>query len=1394
MVDFNGQTTSYTYDTGANPTTAHALLSVTYPDGSHDYFSYDAQGRLADAHRDGGAEDTTFSYNEGQVSVSDALGDITSYYFDNRGLLLRVENPLQSTVSFVYDSNLNLVQTIDAAGQTYTNTYDSQGNLLSSTDPLGHTVSYTYSSIDDRLASVTDANGNTTGYHYDGNGNLTSTLYANGTIASVAYDPIGNVLSSTDQKGQATSYTYDTAGNVLTETFADGSQDTFTYDAHENLTSATDSTGTTTLTYDSSDQLAQITYPSGRYLKYAYDAAGQRTQMVDQTGYTVDYTYDSLGNLATLTDGSGNLIAKYTYDAVGRLAREDDGNGTYTTYSYDAAGELLHLVNYAPNGTVNSRFDYTYDSLGQCITEATVDGTWTYSYDVIGELTHAVFVSTNPAIANQDEAYFYDAAGNRTQTIINGVTTVYTTNNMNEYTQVGNTTYTYDADGNMTSATDASGTTTYTFDAENQLTAVNGPSGSWSYQYDAFGNRVSSTANGVTTNYVIDPFGLGNVVGEYDAVGNLVAHYNYGLGLVSRTDASGSAVYYAFDAVGSTSVLTNSTGAIVNSYAYDPFGNSLSKSETVPNPFQYVGEYGVTNEANGLDCVRARFLSMVAGRFISSDPIGIRGVANSYAYADNQPTSLIDPSGYCAVLLGEIIFVSNIPPWLEPWLPHFDPTHEDPNLNGGAICDVTGTALSGADTLTGGGGATGVMPLGEAAFPPELPPEVHSEPPEKKEQPETDPGVDPNGPSLKHDPDSSMTDEEWRRTMRDLIISILPPIVPAQTLTSGSTTAVTSQDPNAMYGPAGYGSQGFIADAASPLPYRVDFENDPTATAPAQEVTVTDQLDPSLDWKTLEFTAVGFGDNIISIPANTQYYQTRVSMTYNDQTFDVDIELGLNLDTGEVYARFQSIDPNTNLPPANVLTGFLPPEDGTGRGQGYFSYIVQPKANLPTGTQIRNVALVSFDQGEAIATDQVDPYDPSQGVDPTKECLNTIDAGPPTSSVSPLPATETTTSFTVSWSGTDDTGGSGIASYNVYISDNDGSFQPWLTGTTDTSATFTGQNGHTYAFYSIATDNVGNIEAAPTSAEATTLLETQMSTTITVNSNYPSGSVYGQTVTFTATVSDGSANSPTGSVQFLIDGSEFGALVTLADGTASITVPDLGAGNYTVAADYTSDSSDFSGSDTDPTNPFVQIVTPALLTVTASSEGMTYGGTVPVLAYTYTGLVNGDKSASFTGGLSTSASSSSGVGGYGITQGTLVATGNYTIDPFNPGTLTVNAAPLTVTATSEGMTYGGTVPTLAYTYTGLVNGDKSASFTGGLSTSASSSSGVGGYGITQGTLVATGNYTIDPFNPGTLTVNAAPLTVTATSEGMTYGGTVPVLAYTYTGLVNGDKSAPSRAG
>ncbi len=293
-----------------------------------------------------------------------------------------------------------------------------------------------------------------------------------------------------------------------------------------------------------------------------------------------------------------------------------------------------------------------------------------------------------------------------------------------------------------------------------------------------------------------------------------------------------------------------------------------------------------------------------------------------------------------------------------------------------------------------------------------------------------------------------------------------------------------TEDPNDLIGPAGFGSAGFIVPAG-PLPYRVDFENEATATAPTQRVVVTDQLDPSFDWNTFELTAVGFGNVDIIIPPGSQHFQSTVDITENGQAIEVEIELGLNPLTGLVTATFQTIDPRTQLPP-DVLTGFLPPEDGTGRGKGYFTYIVAPKAGLPTGTQIRNVATVVFDANAPITTDQVDDDDPTKGIDPTKQDLITIDAGPPSSQVAPLPAIENSPNFTVSWSGQDDPGGSGIASYDVYVSDNGGPFVPFLTETTQTSATFDGVNGHTYGFWTAATDNVDNSESTPTTAQVTT--------------------------------------------------------------------------------------------------------------------------------------------------------------------------------------------------------------------------------------------------------------------------------------------------------------------
>jgi hypothetical protein len=169
-------------------------------------------------------------------------------------------------------------------------------------------------------------------------------------------------------------------------------------------------------------------------------------------------------------------------------------------------------------------------------------------------------------------------------------------------------------------------------------------------------------------------------------------------------------------------------------------------------------------------------------------------------------------------------------------------------------------------------------------------------------------------------------------------------------------------------------------------------------------------------------------------------------------------------------------------------------------------------------------------------------------------------------------------------------------------------------------------------------------------------------------------------------------------------------------------------------------------------------VNPAVLTVTANSASMTYGGTLPTLTASYSGFVNGDGLGVLSGApsLTTTATSSSPVGQYTITaaQGTLAAN-NYTF-AFVSGTLTINPAVLTVTANSLTGTSGQPLPTLTYTITGFVNGDNQSVLTGApvLSTTATLSSPPGHYPITitQGTLAAR-NYTFI-FVGGTLTLNA----------------------------------------
>jgi len=987
---FDGSTINYIYETGSPATCTHALMEIVFPGDRHQYYTYDDRGRLASAFKAYGAEMVTYSYdNVGMIVVTDAIGNKIKYYLDHRGQIIKTENRFGDTTRSVYDDYYNLIRVEDAGGFVYQYKYNDRGNLIQSIDPLGNITKFKFSGPFDRMASFIDANDNKTEFQYDEAGNLTSIIYVNNE-SEEWHDFVKGLPSSwTNCRGNSITYEYDANGRLTTKIYEDTSRVDYHYNTRGLLDYMMDVTGTTTYDYETEDHLKKITDPDGRYLEYTYNDAGQRTSILDQLGNRLDYHYDDVGRLASITDESLTEIVHYFYDIAGRLEKMILTNGIYTTYEYDEAWRLTSLINYNADESVLSSFSYAYDQQGRQTCMTTLQGEWIYEYDDLGQLTSW----TSPD--GRYVEYEYDAVGNRISVVDDGIPIIYTTNNMNQYTQVGNTTYDYDEDGNMDQKIEDGGitTTTYTYNDENQMISVMAPSYSCVNTYDGSGNRVRMDYNGILKDFVIDPFGFGNLVGEYEgSTGALLASYNHGFGLLTFEDSGEDVFFYTFNGMGSTSEITNNAGTILNAYNYSPFGKILSMTEDKDNTFEYIGQYGAMEITNGLYHIRAREFMPAIGRFISKDPMDKFGLSpNLYTYCYNSPNSLIDIDGlapYDTSMTRTIIndfYKKGRGNWSWAFGDAYEARQTDPSL---ALRDAE-HYLFARDLMHEASKHWGVKGQRTAGVILKVATAAYSF---LKLSPVNRVLFGWFAGSLKPATPPSW-DEIWYGWIG--VDEHFEDYYPADVVDNVQIPSVLSRDPNEKSGPAGIGPHRVITENI-PLAYRIDFENDETATAPAQIVTIEDPLNQNFNWNTFELKTIGFGDVRITVPEKSQHFETIVPMNFNDVDFEVQIEVGINLDTGVIDANFYSIDPETNLPPS-VDVGFLPPEDGTGRGKGFFTYIVRLRQELfqesysgrmidtPFFMRIPNIAYISFDFQEAIATNQIDPHDPGAGTDPEKE-------------------------------------------------------------------------------------------------------------------------------------------------------------------------------------------------------------------------------------------------------------------------------------------------------------------------------------------------------------------------------------------------------------------------
>ena len=648
---YDGLETLYEYRAADGTAAARALSRIVYPDGTTREFTYDTSSGLVTAlSSNGGKETATISRSGGVVTLTGPDGAETTVKTGVSGEVLETTDALGGVSTKGYTADGLLKSVVSPSGLNGKIEHDALGRVSKSVSAAGTTTAFAYEETFGNLKTVTDAKSHAVTYGYDAKGRGTSVTFADGSASKLEYNSRGDVVKSTNRRGQTVTYTYDSKGRVTKKTWSNGRTFTYAYDAHGNVTTATDSeTGAVTMQYDSADRLTKIAYPAGRGFTFSYDSCGRLAVRTSLDGAVERFAYDASGRLVSVLDGNGAAYLQNTYDeTTGRLTRQVNGNGTSVSYLYDKLGRVVSIEHCDAEGKIVESLQYCYDADGRCIRASSLLGEERYEYDNDGQLI-SVRYPDSPS-----EAFAYDAVGNRTTA--NGAT--YTVNNLNQYTAVSGgsqpsvSAITYDKDGNMTSLTDAKGTTSYYYDTLNRLVAVtNTAAGTrWSCRYDVFGNRVSVTDNGVMTERTYLQGSLPSIAAEYVNGQLKERHIVVGavrLASLTTQNSQLTTSFYHADLIGSTRLVTDGNGAIVDRRAYKAFGETREvRAPSRPSSVGYVGTLGVETDPTGLLFMRNRYYSPTLGRFVQMDPIGLSGGdANLYRYCVNSSLGLVDPSG-----------------------------------------------------------------------------------------------------------------------------------------------------------------------------------------------------------------------------------------------------------------------------------------------------------------------------------------------------------------------------------------------------------------------------------------------------------------------------------------------------------------------------------------------------------------------------------------------------------------------------------------------------------------------------------------------------------------------------------------------------------------------------
>ena len=642
---------------------------------------------------------------------------------------------------YEYDAQGNRTRVIDPNGNQTRTDYDPLQRAQTITQPAPASGQPTplialVHDGQDQLTRVTDPRTLKTDYTVDGLGNVKATASPDSGSTSRTFDAAGNLKTSTDARGKTTTYGYDVLNRLTSISYPTGTASTFEYDggatpiaqATGKLTKVTDESGTTTYAYDGFGRLVtkiQTTLTKSFTLTYAWgttgSAMGKLTSITYPSGTRVNYGYDSAGRINAVSvnpvnaNGVGTSSTSITVlNALSYTGANDikgwtwgDGKGYQRTYDANARLQSYPLGNPAGTGAAAGvTRTLSYDNASRILgyTHANAAGAQpsldqSFSYDGLDRLKQATLSSSS-------YGYNYDASGNRNEYVTSSgdyLNTVSTTSNRLTNVQspgtggaVVSNTYSYDAAGNLTSDGNAS----YTYSDRGRMATATVAAGTVSYKVNALEQRVAKTGTPVTGGaayYAYDE--AGQLIGEYDASGAPIHETVYlGSTPIAVLKQSGTAatstlstnVNFAYaDHIDTTRVIARASDhAIVWRWdTAEVFGNSpVIENPNGLGPFKFDQRFPgqlFDQETGNFQNVNREYKPGI-GRYAQSDPIGLGGGINTYAYVGANPLSDTDPLGlfatsadaactrdpvFCAEIMGAAPKPVVVPPIVVPPIP-----------------------------------------------------------------------------------------------------------------------------------------------------------------------------------------------------------------------------------------------------------------------------------------------------------------------------------------------------------------------------------------------------------------------------------------------------------------------------------------------------------------------------------------------------------------------------------------------------------------------------------------------------------------------------------------------------------------------------------------------------